>query len=354
MDLSFLPLTLQAVDKVTAETLCLFVGEDERPLTGLAGLADWRLSGGLSRLLREGLLQGTAGEALLTPARRMPFGKLFLFGLGPLAQGEEELAARVAEAIRKLSSAGVDEAALQLPQRLSPELGVRTLVDVVAPSRAIVFGADPAALVRALSQVANRGGAPAPERRVVKVPGPAPRPGIPHRPAPPARPAPTQRAQPLEMPKAAPLPFTPSNAQVIRPKAPDPAVFSALDPAPPPESLAAPSPGSSAAPGGVPPPGANPESAPPAPAASQAPPGYPAPAAPGYPAPAAGQAQPGNPAAGAHPAAGATALEAAKPAVPHPQTPGPGAALPPATPRPPLPKTQRYVPPPPRPGKKKL
>src|SRR5260370_13271572 len=105
MDLSFLPLTLQAVDRVTAEALCLFVGEDERPLTGLAGLADWRLRGGLSRLLRAGLLKGTEGEALLTPARRMPFGKLFLFGLGPLAPSQDKLAPPTPGAIPKRAPA---------------------------------------------------------------------------------------------------------------------------------------------------------------------------------------------------------------------------------------------------------
>ncbi|GAC1337360.1 MAG: hypothetical protein NVSMB23_03720 [Myxococcales bacterium] len=306
MDLSFLPLTLPAVDKVSAESLCLFVGEDERPLTGLAGLADWRLAGGLSRLLRAGLLKGTEGEALLTPARRMPFGKLFLFGLGPLDQGEEQLGARVAAAIAKLASAGVGETALQLPQRLSPEAGIRILVDVVTPSKAIVFAADPAALVRALSQVANRGAAPVPERRVVKVPGPPPRSPLPHRPGPPDRP-PAPRAQPLEVPRAAPLPFTPSNAQVIRPRTTEAEVASARDPQ-----------------ADAPIPSANLAAAPPTAA--------PAPEA-------AASTSPSPPGVGA---------QAAPPAAP-----APAEGVRPPPPRLPLPKTQRYVPPEPRPGRKK-
>src|SRR5258708_24664916 len=100
MELSLLPLTLEAVDQWAAEALCVFVGEDERPLAGLAGLADWRLSGGLSRLLRAGLLKGVQGEALLTPARRLPFRKLFLFGIRPQQQGDEALSACVIEALR--------------------------------------------------------------------------------------------------------------------------------------------------------------------------------------------------------------------------------------------------------------
>lgn len=203
MEISFYPLTLEAMDRSAAEALCLFVGEDERPLTGLAGLADWRLAGGLSRLVRQGLLHGTSGEALLTPARRLPFRKLFLFGLGPQVQDEAALSAHVDEAMRKLASAQVEDAALQLPARLTAEAGVRLLLAAErGPSRALVFGPDPSALMRALSQAARSRGAPAPpERRVVKVPGPpkatppsfAPRtpppPAAPRAPVTPARPA---------------------------------------------------------------------------------------------------------------------------------------------------------------------
>jgi hypothetical protein len=216
MELSFFPLTLEAVDQSAAEALCVFVGEDERPLAGLAGLADWRLSGGLSRLLRSGLLKGVQGEALLTPARRLPFHKLFLFGIGPQQQGEEELSACVVEALRKLASARVEDAALQLPARLSPEAGIRVLLDAEqAPARALVFGPDPAALVRALSQAArSRGTSAPPERRVVKVPGPPPRA------TPPPRPAPPPRQPPLDTPKATPPasgPATPPPASAAPP-----------------------------------------------------------------------------------------------------------------------------------------
>lgn len=206
MDLSFFALTLEAIDQAAGDALCLFVGEDERPLTGLAGLADWRLQGGLSRYLRSGLVTGTAGEALLTLGTRLGFKRLFLFGLGPRSQSEEELAERVAEAMRKLAQAGVEEAALQLPSKLSLDTGVRTLIDEPnGPARALVFGPDPAALVRALSHAASRGGVEARhERRVVKVPGPP-------KAQPPARTGQVQQTQPsrIEIPKASPLSFAP-------------------------------------------------------------------------------------------------------------------------------------------------
>lgn len=207
MDLSFYPLTLEALDQANAqanaEALCLFVGEDERPLVGLAGLCDWRLSGALSRMLRRGLVKGEEGEALLTPGLRLGFRKLFLFGMGPVGQAEDELALRLAERLRRLGRAGVEDAAFQIPQRLSLDTGIRTLIDEPnGPLRARVFGADPAAMVRALSSAASRGASEARhERRVIKMPashnaqpppgrkGNQPRPGL------------------LEIPKAAQLPF---------------------------------------------------------------------------------------------------------------------------------------------------
>jgi len=186
MELSYYPLTMEALDQADAEALCLFVSEDERPLTGLAGLVDWRLSGRLSRMIRAGLVIGAAGEALLTPpGMRLAFKKLFLFGLGT-ARADEELAGRLADALRRLAQAGVKDAALQLPARLAPELGVRTLKDGDGTlARALVFTLEPGKLVTSLSQSS---GASQVERRVVKVPSPpkaSPAPRVKHRPTPP-------------------------------------------------------------------------------------------------------------------------------------------------------------------------
>jgi cytosol aminopeptidase family protein len=174
MDLTFFPLTLEAIDQAAAESLCLFVGADERPLTGLAGLVDWRLLARLSRLLRGGQLTGESGEAVLTsPGARLAFRKMFLFGLGPSGQTEDELQRKVAEALRKLADAGVREAALQLPPRLSPETGIRTLIELMqGPGRAVVFAPEPQKMVAALSKVAR--GRARVEQRTVKVPSPPP------------------------------------------------------------------------------------------------------------------------------------------------------------------------------------
>jgi cytosol aminopeptidase family protein len=174
MELTFFPLTLDAVDQAAAESLCLFVGADERPLTGLAGLVDWRLLARLSRLLRGGQITGDIGEAVLTsPGARLGFRKMFLFGIGHSGQTEEQLQQRVAQGLRKLADAGVRDAALQLPPRLSPDAGVRTLVEEMqGPGRAVVFAAEPQRMIAALSKV-SRGQARI-EQRTVKVQPPAP------------------------------------------------------------------------------------------------------------------------------------------------------------------------------------
>jgi len=216
MDLSYYPLTMEALDQADAEALCLFVSEDERPLTGLAGLVDWRLSGRLSRMIRAGLVIGAAGEALLTPpGMRLAFKKLFVFGLGN-ARAEEALAGRLADAVRRLSTAGVKDAALQLPARLAPEVGVRTLMEADgALVRALVFTPEPAKLVTSLSQSS---GAPQVERRVVKVPSPpkaSPPPRTMARQTPPA-------GSPVLKQPAAPAPPAPDAADPAAPRPPPP------------------------------------------------------------------------------------------------------------------------------------
>ena len=77
-------LTLDALDPLPVDTVCLFVSEDERPLGGAAGFVDWRLCGQLSRLLVDGFFKGTRGESLLLPSNgRIGAPRLVVLGLGP-------------------------------------------------------------------------------------------------------------------------------------------------------------------------------------------------------------------------------------------------------------------------------
>src|SRR3989338_6290168 len=71
------------VDKIEADVVALTFFEDERPLRGVAGLADWRMNGALSRLILNETLSGKEGESLLMSTDgRILSPRLLLFGLG--------------------------------------------------------------------------------------------------------------------------------------------------------------------------------------------------------------------------------------------------------------------------------
>jgi len=123
------PLSLEALDPLPVDTLCLFVTQDERPLPGAAGFVDWRLCGQLSRLLLDGFFEGTRGESLLLPSGgRLGAGRVVVLGVGP---GGESLHAGVlrsslAQAADVLNRARVDSVALELPGRAALPLEDRT------------------------------------------------------------------------------------------------------------------------------------------------------------------------------------------------------------------------------------
>lgn len=107
--------SLDALEGVDA--LVLLVAEDERPLVGAAGYADWRLCGELSRLLAEGHFTGAPGESLLMPlSGRFPLARLFVLGLGKRAGLDAgRLGQALAAAARVVARAGATSVALEVP-----------------------------------------------------------------------------------------------------------------------------------------------------------------------------------------------------------------------------------------------
>lgn len=109
---------LDSLDALTGiEAVCCFVVEDERPLSGAAGFLDWRLCGGLSRILGSGFFVGAPGDKLLLPTdARIPAPKVFAVGLGRstgvTALGLEHA---LSQAAAMLSRAKVDSVALAFP-----------------------------------------------------------------------------------------------------------------------------------------------------------------------------------------------------------------------------------------------
>ncbi len=120
-----------AFEKVGADVAFVPFFQDERPLRGSAGRADWRLCGHLSSLLRQGRVAGTRGEAVLVPTAgglRAPL--LVALGAGPRAALDEptwsELAREVVERALGLRAASV---AVALPSAGPGRLGLRPRVE---------------------------------------------------------------------------------------------------------------------------------------------------------------------------------------------------------------------------------
>jgi hypothetical protein len=131
----FLAIDLSKWDTASGEALVLTYFDDERPLRGAAGLADWRLCGRLSRLIQSKKLSGAAGETTMLPppGKRLPFGRLMLFGLGA-QRGFDE--ARYRGEIRRirdvLGKAGIKQYAIQPPGRATGLIAARRAFELWA------------------------------------------------------------------------------------------------------------------------------------------------------------------------------------------------------------------------------
>jgi hypothetical protein len=133
MALTVLPMDLARWDETARDCLVLPVFRDDKPLRGAAGLADWRLCGRLSRLLREQRASADPGETmLLPPGRRLKFQRILWFGLGD-AKGytEDRFRKDLAWILEVVRRAGVTDWALQMPGRASGLIGARRAIEIV-------------------------------------------------------------------------------------------------------------------------------------------------------------------------------------------------------------------------------
>jgi hypothetical protein len=109
---------LEGLDALAGvDALCLFVAEDDRPLPGTAGYVDWRLSGALSRVLKQGFFTGVKNDWLLLPSDgRIPIPRIFAVGMGARKDLDAgALGAALANAAQVLDKAKVESVALELP-----------------------------------------------------------------------------------------------------------------------------------------------------------------------------------------------------------------------------------------------
>ena len=157
-------LGLPAIDALDVDALAVFVGP-ERPLQGLAGFADWRLCGLLSRAIREGGYQPEAGEALLLPSGgRIAVPRIFCFGLAAPprdALGYAAAVTRLCQALYKARSASWAGALPEAePNAMLPaaRIFLQALLPV-APRRLVLLG-DARALQRDLLSAREALGSP--------------------------------------------------------------------------------------------------------------------------------------------------------------------------------------------------
>ncbi len=108
---------LEHLDRLEADTLLLFLPDEEGPFAGFAGLVDWRLTGGLSRYLIKGWLRGEMGKSYLMPAAgRLPVQRLLGIGIGRPGQLDMRSVENLAElAGGKLAAARSTSVACALP-----------------------------------------------------------------------------------------------------------------------------------------------------------------------------------------------------------------------------------------------
>jgi hypothetical protein len=136
-DLRFVAPDLRRLDDASAEIIVCGMWQDARPLSGLAGLLDWRLAGTLSRLAKQSFIVGDVGEALVLPVRpRLPFDKLLVCGLGARASFGGDTFKVVLERIRgALTGLSAKKAIVELPgrgdQAIDAELAAEILLDAI-------------------------------------------------------------------------------------------------------------------------------------------------------------------------------------------------------------------------------
>lgn len=132
MALTLQPLSLATLDALKVDALVVFLGADERPPFGLGGLLDWRLCGGLSRRILDGVLHGEGGEALLMPTPTLAGKRLFVFGRGAGRPSTQQFEQQARDAARSVEKAGAGSLAIGLAEHVPAEAGVEAIARAFA------------------------------------------------------------------------------------------------------------------------------------------------------------------------------------------------------------------------------
>ena len=164
LDLRFVARDLRRLDETSAEVIACGIYRDARPMTGLAGLIDWRLAGKLSKLAKRGFLLGEVGEVVALPVRpRLPFDKLLVAGLGPRQSfGDSTFKKVTTRLIDAVAGLHAKKAILELPGRgdeaISAERAADILLDLIGDDErdVLTFVEEPSAQQRIEKQAQER------------------------------------------------------------------------------------------------------------------------------------------------------------------------------------------------------
>jgi len=110
----------RTLPRVEADLAAAGFFADEWPVRGIAGLADWRLCGLISRMLEQGRCRGELGEAILVPTGgRLRVPRVLLLGLGERRAFRERQLSLVksltTDLVRRAQLLGVQTLALGAP-----------------------------------------------------------------------------------------------------------------------------------------------------------------------------------------------------------------------------------------------
>ena len=161
MRLTLNDMSLASIDAISGvDALCLFIGEDERPLKGLAGYADWRMCGALSGILRSGYFAGAPGDCLLYPVVHGVSAQcVFFFGMGSRREfRQESIGEALRTAVEVLQKAGCASLALEIPGVTEANAGevasvfIEDCISRFSGSEVILLDAEASALSQALQQ----------------------------------------------------------------------------------------------------------------------------------------------------------------------------------------------------------
>lgn len=106
-----------SMDDFFPGVIAIGVGTDLKPPRGEAGLLDWRLSGAISNLVKQGIFGGAKDENMLFWSRRRKT-KIYLFGTGASSKPTGSMVADCSENMARVLAAAREEQVVVLAEHL--------------------------------------------------------------------------------------------------------------------------------------------------------------------------------------------------------------------------------------------